>query len=393
MENHFRLVYWKKTDQPSLSASFTPKATQNVISFHASMPGYKPTPLCSLQNTANKFGVKGIFIKDESKRFDLNAFKILGGSYAIASILAQYCKESPDNIDFETLKSKVLQTDARELTFITATDGNHGRGVARSASLFGCKSIVYMPKGSVAERVSNIQKAGAQVVVTDLNYDDTVRLAAHRAKQENLILVQDTSFPEYEQIPLLIMQGYCTMAAEAYKQLPMKPTHIFLQAGVGSMAAAVAAYLHSVYQKDSPTFIITEPHSADCFYQTAAHVDGNIHPASGDLNTIMAGLACGEPCELAWELLTGLADAFVTIPDSAAAEGMRLLARPFGSDQPIVAGESGASAFGCATEILRREDFRPFREALSITEDSVLLFFNTEGATDTDNYNAIVCNK
>lgn len=361
-----------------------------IRNYHKSFPMYKQTPLCCMRNTAAVLGLGNIYVKNEAERFGLNAFKVLGGSFAVGSILSERAGKNIFETDYNELISAEIKDKNKDITFITATDGNHGRGVAWSATQFGCKSIVYMPKGSVSERLENIRKAGAEASITEFNYDDTVRLATKHANENGYILVQDTAFGDYTEIPKRIMQGYCTMALEAYEQLPEKPTHIFLQAGVGSMAAAVAAFFASVYGENRPIITIVEPLTADCFYRTAKANDGNLHCVDGDMKTIMAGLACGEPCSLAWDILSQYADHFIAFHDEAAADGMRLLAKPYGDDTPIIAGESGASAFGCVAEIMRNSELSELRNVLQLNENSVVLFFNTEGATDTENYQRIL---
>ncbi len=391
MSDTFRIATLTHENKKEISlCDYDVAAAEKIRSYHKSFPMYKETPLCCMKNTAAALGLINIYIKNEAERFGLNAFKVLGGSFAVGSILAEKVGKTIFETDYNELISAEIKEKNKELTFITATDGNHGRGIAWSATQFGCKSIVYMPKGSVVERLENIRKAGAEARITDFNYDDTVRLATKHADENGYILVQDTAFGDYVEIPKRIMQGYCTMALEAYEQLPEKPTHIFLQAGVGSMAAAVAAFFASVYGENRPIISIVEPLTADCFYRTAKANDGKMHCVDGDMKTIMAGLACGEPCSLAWDILSQYADHFIAFHDEAAADGMRLLARPFGNDTPIVAGESGASAFGCAAEIMRNPELSELRKILQLNENSVVLFFNTEGATDTENYKKIV---
>ena len=222
------------------------------------------------------------------------------------------------------------------------------------------------------------------------NYDDAVRLSRKEAAENGWIIVQDTSWPGYEEIPGWIMQGYCTMGLEAYEQLPQKPTHIFLQAGVGSMAAAIAALFCSIYGKDRPKIIIAEPNAADCFFRTAQADDGTTHIVTGRMNTIMAGLACGEPCLLAWEILRSCADHFIAFPDWAAAKGMRILGNPAGKDKKVISGESGAATFGCVSEIMLNPELKELKQRLQLDENSVVLFFSTEGDTDKENYRNVV---
>ena len=361
-----------------------------VREFHRSFPMYVPTPLAKLPETARMLGIGQIYVKDESHRFGLNAFKVLGGSYAIGNILARKLGKSLSETGYDVLTAAETKEKLGDITFITATDGNHGRGVAWTANTLGQKSVVHMPRGSAEERLANIRLAGADADIIDGNYDDAVRLSRKEAEENGWVVVQDTSWPGYEEIPRWIMQGYCTMGLEAYEQLPQKPTHIFLQAGVGSMAAAIAALFASAYGKDRPRIIIVEPEQADCFYRTAKADDGALHIVTGDMITIMAGLACGEPCSLAWEILKDCADHFIAFPDWAAAKGMRILGNPLGTDHRVISGESGASAFGCMAAILTEPSLADVKQELGLDETSRVLFFSTEGATDKENYRRIV---
>ena len=218
----------------------------------------------------------------------------------------------------------------------------------------GHKSVVYMPKGSTKERLENIRAAGAAADILELNYDDAVRFAQEQAQANGWIFVQDTAWDGYEEIPAWIMQGYTTMAFEAYQQLAASgagnPTHIFLQAGVGSMAAAMAGFFAQTYGDVSPKSVIVEPNKADCLFRTARANDGKLHFVTEDMNTIMAGLACGEPSTIAWDVLQSYADAFISCPDFISAKGMRILANPVASDKEVISGESVplASAFSAS---------------------------------------------
>lgn len=370
--------------------NFTLQKAQEVRAYHAGFPVYEPTKLYSLAHTAKALGLGAVYVKDESARFHLNAFKALGGSYAIGNYLASRLGVELSELPYERLVSKEIREKLGEITFVTATDGNHGRGVAWTAQQLGQKSVVLMPKESAEERLANIRACGADAWITEWNYDDTVRYASRLAKENGWVLVQDTAWEGYEQIPRWIMQGYMTMVCEAYEQLPEKPTHIFLQAGVGAMAGAAAGFFHSVYGDACPVVAVVEPEQADCLYRTAAADDGILHTVGGDLKTIMAGLACGEPCSIAWKMLRACADFFISCSDDAAAQGMRILANPSAGDPRIVSGESGAAAFGCVTEILRRPEWKNLKDELGLNEDSRVLFVNTEGATDRENYRRIV---
>ncbi|MBP3656316.1 MAG: diaminopropionate ammonia-lyase [Clostridia bacterium] len=365
------------------------EAARRVRAFHKTFPQYSMTPLKALPQTAELLGVASIHVKDESFRFGLNAFKVLGGSYAIGSILADRLGLDGDGMTYGALTSPQARRQLGQMTFITATDGNHGRGVAWAAREYGHRSVVRMPAGSASERLENIRACGADAAITDCNYDDTVRLCARMAQENGWTLVQDTAWDGYEQIPMRIMQGYMTMGLEAMEQLPQPPTHLFLQAGVGSMAAAIAELYASAYGENRPTIIIVEPNEADCFYRTAAAADGALHAVTGSMPTIMAGLACGEPCSIAWDVLSACADYCVTCPDEAAARGMRILGNPWGGDERVISGESGASGFGCAAQILTLPELEPMRRQLGLSASSRLLFLSTEGATDRANYRRI----
>ena len=376
---------------PSVAAQFGLDCAKRVSKFHQGFPEYQPTPLVRLESLSQRLGVAGIYVKDESHRFGLNAFKGLGGSYCLGAYMAQRLNLSMDEVSFELLCRGDIREKLGDITFVTATDGNHGRGVAWAASQFGQKSVVYMPKGSAAERLSNIQALGAEASITDMNYDDTVRFAHEQAEKNGWVLVQDTAWAGYEAIPTLIMQGYTTLVYEVAEQLGEDvPTHIFLQAGVGSMAAAIASFFADYYREKPPIITIIEPNKADCFYQTARANDGRLHATTGAMDTIMAGLACGEPCTLAWDILRGLASHYVSMPDYVAAKGMRVLGNPLGGDARIVSGESGASTLGFVAEILENEAYVPLREQLFLNGQSKIFCISTEGDTDRANYRRVV---
>ncbi|NCB42051.1 MAG: diaminopropionate ammonia-lyase [Clostridia bacterium] len=366
---------------------------QRARNFHQSFPEYAPTPLLALDALAADLGVEKIFIKDESYRFGLNAFKALGGAYAIGRCLADRLHIATEDLSVDQLTTSEAREILGDITIVTATDGNHGRGVAWTANKLKQKSVVYMPKGTSPERLNNILSQGAEASITLLNYDDAVRLASENAKKNGWLLVQDTAWEGYVDIPKKIMQGYMTMALEAFEQLKKmkeRPTHIFIQAGVGSLAAAVQAFFANAYGEDCPIVVIVESSMADCLYRTALANNGELQMVSGEMNTIMAGLACGEPSILAWPILKDYSDAFISCQDYVAAQGMRILASPLGNDCAVVAGESGAAGIGAASEILRREKYQGLKEKLRLDEHSKILFFNTEGDTDQDNYKKIV---
>ena len=393
MSDMIRILYASHDSSASLCpvTDFGPETAETVRRFHRSFPEYAPTALHQLSSLAEKLGVAEIMVKDESTRFGLNAFKVLGGSYAIGHHIAGMLGIDPALMTRDLLISEETRKKLGDLTFITATDGNHGRGVAWTAKQLRQHCVVYMPAGTAAERLENIRRLGADASIPGPGYDDCVRLAAKHARENGWVLTQDTSWDGYEEIPLRIMQGYTTMALETAEQLgDTVPTHVFLQAGVGSMAGAVAAFLAARYGQARPKIIVVEPHSADCVYRTAEANDGKPHPVTGPIETIMAGLACGEVCPLAWKILRDHADAFVTIPDSFAMQGMRMLGNPVGTDPVTVSGESGASGFGLALQLLSDPCLRETKDALGINKNSRILCFSTEGATDRENYDRIM---
>ena len=367
-------------------AALTPAQAQQARAFHRSFPQYAPTPLVALPALGARLGLGGLFIKDESPRFGLNAFKVLGGSYAIGRHIAARLGARPEEMTHAALTGADAREALGDAVFFTATDGNHGRGVAWTARELGCRAVVRMPKGTVKSRVENIRALGAEVTVEERNYDGCVRLAAQQAAQTpGGVLVQDTAWPGYEQIPLHIMQGYLTMALEADEQMEAPPTHVFLQAGVGSMAAAVAAYFEQAHPQDPPKIILVEPTAADCFFRSAAK--GEITAVKGDMPTMMAGLACGEPSPIAWDILKGLTAAYLSCEDAAAARGMRALARPLAGDRAIVSGESGAATMGALLDAAADEKAR---EALGLDERARVLLISTEGDTDPVNYRRVM---
>lgn len=380
----------RSQEKPARLAEFSEQQARKVQRFHSSFKEYRPTPLTELSQLARDLGIKNLFVKDEAYRFGLNAFKVLGGSFAIGSYIAQQLGEDIDALPYVRLISDDVRSRLGAKTFITTTDGNHGRGVAWTANRLRQQAVVYMPQGSAAERLENIRAEGARAELTEMNYDDTVRYTSELAQQNGWVIVQDTAWEGYTEIPLWIMQGYMTMALEAYEQLQVKPTHIFLQAGVGSLAGAVQGFFASVYGDSCPLTVIVEPEKADCLYRTAAADDGKLHNVTGKLDTIMAGLACGEPNSIAWEILGSCSDGFVSCPDHTAAQGMRILGNPLAGDMKVVAGESGAATVGLVAEALRDERLSDLKQVLQLDENSVVLCFNTEGDTDKANYRRIV---
>lgn len=369
--------------------SFTQEQVQRVERFQHTYEGFEKTPLRSLDLLASHLEVNKIFVKDESFRFGLNAFKVLGGIYAIGQYVAKLLGKHIDELSFEQLKSPEVKEQLGDLTFISTTDGNHGRGVAWAARELGCNARIYMPVGSADERLQNIKREGAYAEITTMNYDDTVRYTSQLAEKNGWVIIQDTMWEGYEEIPLWIMQGYTTIAKEAVDQLEEAPTHVFLQAGVGSFAGAIVAYLQHFYNQQL-TFILVEPEAANCFYESFKQGTEQFVTVGGDMRTIMAGLACGEPNPVAWDILKAYTQVSICCDENVAATGMRVLANPLASDQRIIAGESGAAPFGCFYELMTNKDYKDLKAALQLNKQSNILFVNTEGDTDVENYRNIV---
>ena len=380
--------------QPSAFACTDQRAVERAMAFHRTVPGYAPTALVALPALARELGVDKLWVKDESERFGLNAFKALGGSYAIARWMGEKLGLEGEALTFQVLTAPESREKLGEVTFVTATDGNHGRGVAWAARELGQRAVVYLPKGSARERLENIRALGARAEITDLNYDDAVRLAARKGEEKGWVLIQDTAWPGYEQIPAWIMEGYTTLAGEIFDQLDKAgeepPTHLFLQAGVGSFAGAVLGSARCRWGKSCPVTCIVEPDQADCLYRTAQAADGQMHPVTGQMDSMMAGLCCGEPCTLAWDILGPCADAFLSCSDDYAALGMRLLGRPRGSDPAVVSGESGAVGVGALAGILQEERLHDLCWTLGLGPKARVLCISTEGDTDRANYQRIL---
>jgi diaminopropionate ammonia-lyase len=349
-------------------------------------PGYKPTPVHPLPNLAARAGIEAILYKDEAERFGLGSFKALGGAYAVFKLLRKSIKEQK-NVTASSLdltSGRYADVTSR-ITVTCATDGNHGRSVAWGARTFGCRCVIYIPETVSAGRCQAIAAYGAEIRRFAGTYDDGVRRTAADAAAEGWMVVSDTAYEGYTDVPRDVMQGYSLMVEEALRQTSAPPSHVFVQGGVGGLAASVCAYLWERYGSARPFFVIVEPEKADCFYRSG--VAGRPTPAEGALDTIMAGLACGEVSPLAWRILATGADAFMTIDDEAAVDCMRLLADGRFGDDPVVAGESAVA--GLAGLLMASVD-ADARARLDLHRDSRVLVFGTEGATDPEVYRTIV---
>lgn len=364
-------IYYHKAAEKNLPPSFSAERFEQAAAFHQSLENYLPTPLIGLPNLAEKLGVRGIYLKDESKRFGLNAFKALGASYAAAELVKAEGKN----------------------TFVTATDGNHGRAVAWAAHGQGCRAVVFMPAGTAQIRAEAIRQEGnAEVRITDRNYDDTVRMAAAYAAAHGFFLVQDTGLEGYEEIPRNIVIGYSTMAAEAAAQMETlkagAPTHVFLQAGVGSMAGGVVGWLANYYRESFPAVGIVEAEETACIFESVRQE--RTVAIGGNPVTAMAGLNCGEPNRYILPILKEYASYYFKCEDEVSFAAMRMLAHPCPGDEQVTSGECGAVGLGVLMKLMTDEDFSDWKKRMGLGKDSVVLLFNTEGDTDPAHYRKVV---
>ncbi|MCP3994720.1 MAG: diaminopropionate ammonia-lyase [bacterium] len=367
---------------------------EQARSFHRQIPGYRPSPLRSLPGLASMLSVGGVWVKDESQRLNLNSFKVLGGSFAIYQFIRAELGLGDEDLSYDELVSEATRAKVGDITFATATDGNHGRGVAWGASKLNCNAIIYVHKDTSIARIKAIEDYGAEVRVVDGNYDDAVHQATADANANGWQIISDTSWEGYTDIPSWVMQGYTTMLSEAQEQLAgtgiIKPTHVFVQAGVGALAAATTGFYSSRFGADRPTTVVVEPSEAECLYHSAKIGDGKPHNVEGDLQTIMAGLACGEPNPLAWDVLWDTVDAFVSCPDYVAAKGMRVYGVPLQDDPFIVSGESGAVTLGALMFAADYAEFHELKEYIGLGPDSQILLLNSEGNTDPEYFRRVV---
>ncbi|SDQ73538.1 diaminopropionate ammonia-lyase [Pseudovibrio sp. Tun.PSC04-5.I4] len=372
---------------------FNQDVATRVFHFHASMSNYEATPLVNLKRMACEAGVGSIFVKDESKRFGLNAFKVVGGIFGLANVIAKYLDLGFDNLSFDDLKSARYKDKLDAMTIVSVTDGNHGRGLAWAGKELGCKVVIHMPKGSALARVNALRELGAEVHITDLNYDDTLRVVIDTAaKDSKLLHVQDQAWAGYEEIPNWISQGYMTIAHEALTQLyfggEQAPTHIFLQAGAGSMALGIAAFFANALAENCPKIILMEAKNANCYFKSMKK--GEPVRILGDLETIMAGLSVGEMNTEAYRILPHILSGYLSCSDAMSKYGTRLLAAPSGDDAQVVSGESGSIGVGVLNHLMRCDHSEDLRKALELDHTSRVLLFNTEGDTDPALHNSIV---
>ena len=351
----------------------------------AAWPGYAPTPLVPLRALAGRLDLGAILYKDESGRFGLGSFKALGGAYAVLGVLREYlARNGRPAVPTGALLAGAERDRTRPFTVATATDGNHGRSVAWGAQLLGCGCVVYLHEHVSRARETAIARFGAAIRRVPGHYDAAVRRCAEDARINGWALVPDTSDDPDALVPARVMQGYTLIAQEILDALPPEqlPTHVFVQAGVGGLAAALAAHFWETLGPDRPRIVVVEPERADCVLRTVAA--GIPTPVPGDPETFMACLAAGEISAPAWVILRHAADDVIAIPDDAARDAMRVLA---GGEPPIVAGESGCAAIA---GLLATAQVLAQREALGLGAGARVLAIGSEGATDEPAYRDIV---
>ena len=358
--------------------------TREPLRFHERLPGYAPSPLLNAPGIAAALGVGRVHVKDESSRFGLPSFKFLGASWAVyRALLDRMGGSLPPWETFDQLGD--LLSSIKPLSLAAATDGNHGRAVARMARLLGLDAHILVPEGTSEARIEAIASEGARVTVVAGDYDETIRRSAGEASDRCLV-ISDTSWPRYERVPRLIIEGYGTVLHEVEDALAATGDHVDLavaQIGVGAFACAVVQHFRSPHVSDHTALVGVEPLDADCALESARA--GEIVTVPGPHRSIMVGLNCGTPSLIAWPALSRGIDLFAAVEDDRAREAMRMLAA-----EGIVSGESGASGLGGLIEILTGPSAEEMRRLLRVKDDGTVLVISTEGATDRAAYRDIV---
>lgn len=357
-----------------------------VERFLAVRADHHPTPLLSLPALATRLGIGELLVKDEAHRLGLCSFKALGGAYAVVRLVIEKAsRQLGRTVDYTQLGQDEVRSVAAEMVFACATDGNHGRSVAQGARFVGAKAVIFVHGGVSPGRVQAIAAFGAEIVRVDGTYDDSVAEAARVSQARGWTVVSDTSWAGYERIPSLVMQGYTTILREALQQMREPPTHLFVQAGVGGIAAALGGHAALVLEAQRPKLVVVEPALSACIFASAQA--GQPVKVDHGAPTVMAMLECYEPSQVAWRILMRVADGFMTVEDEEAIAAMKALARPLPGDPAIVAGESGAAGLA---GLLRAARDDAMRQALGLDANARLLVINSEGATDPARYRDLV---
>lgn len=383
-----KLCHCANTARADQGVVFQPQQIARAMDTITGWDGYAPTPLHSLPGLAGRVELRDIWYKDEAPRFGLGSFKALGGAYGVHRVVLGIVNKQSTKSYQSLAAAPAEQTRdvARHLTVASATDGNHGRSVAWGARRVGCRCMVYIHAGVSKGREDALLEQHAEVVRVRGNYDESVRQCAKDAEEQGWVVVSDTSYGAYREIPMWVMEGYTVMATEIVEQLGDDiPTHVFVQGGVGGMAASLCEVFHQRWRSERPRFVVVEPELAACLFASASA--GEPTTVGVERETVMAGLSCGEVSMVAWEVLSAGADDFLTIPDSFVAPAMRLLADPFDSDPAIVAGESAVAGLAAVVALAGGS---PLSGALALDQSSRVLVIGTEGATDPAIYAQIV---
>ena len=371
---------------PYDAETLSPEAADRVVKVLALRESSAVTPLHALPGLAGELGLKSLHIKDEGYRLGLGSFKALGGAYALMILVQEEASQRLGRtVAIEELLSEEVRAIAATMTFACATDGNHGRSVAQGAQLMGARAVIFVHSGVSEGRIEAIARFGAEMVRVDGNYDDSVAEAARVAAERGWTVLSDTSWPGYEYIPGLVAQGYTAMVREILTDLEEPPTHVFLQAGVGGFAAAVAGHLAVVLGDQRPHVTVVDPARAACLYESARQ--GKPVKVDESQSTIMAMLECYEPSMVAFRILERVADGFMTVDEDIAVEVMRRLANPLPGDPAVVAGESGGAGLAGLLTVLKDATLA---EKLGIGPAARVLVINTEGATDPALYEQII---
>ena len=380
------------------SEEFSFLQSSDMLDFHKSIEGYNPTPLVSLNSLARSLNTGNIYVKDESQRFGIKAFKALGASYAIFRTIN---KKWRNNYGSELSADEFFKADIKnkigELTFCAATDGNHGRAVAWTANKLKQRAIIYMPSNTAKSRIENIYIENGEVVLVDGTFDDCVKKVAKDAGQNGWQVISDTAYPGYTEIPSWILLGYTTIFKEIDIQIKSQnlkfPDIVFLQSGVGGLSAAGTCHYNLNYHEKRPLLISVEPVDSDCFLESIKNGKGEPIPTNGKQESIMAGLNCGIPSPLAWKFIKEGMDFFLAVSDKYAEEAMRIYNNPSEDDKRIISGESGSAGLAGLLALCKNPELKEAKNKLGINEKSHILLINTEGDTDPENFMKIVNRK
>lgn len=371
---------------PDDAATLSVQGAQAVQSALALRGGAQPTPLHTLPALAAELSVSSLHIKDEGYRLGLGSFKALGGAYALMRLVQQQASEQLGReVALDELMADAVRAVAQQMVFACATDGNHGKSVAQGAALMGATAKIFVHAGVSQSRADAIASFGAEIIRVQGNYDDSVEEASRVAKTQGWTVLSDMSWPGYEHIPSLVMQGYTAIVQEALQQLPEPPTHVLLQAGVGGFAAAVAGHLQVVLGQQCPRVTVVEPARAACLFDSAKA--GRAIKIDEQEATVMAMLECYEPSMVAWRVLERVAEGFLLVDEEDALAAMRRLAAPTGSDPAVVAGESGGAGLAGLMRAAHNPDTAA---AMGLDKSARVLLINTEGATDPALYAQLV---